>query len=65
MLAVRWEADFLTMLERYITTESAAAVSMLTDGAIMQTALAETPSERTLLERAIAALWNPRQETTQ
>lgn len=64
MLAVRWETDFLAMLERYITAESAAAVSMLTDGAIMQTALSETPSERTLLDRAIAALWIPRQETT-
>ncbi|GAA1083495.1 TetR/AcrR family transcriptional regulator [Tsukamurella spumae] len=63
-LAVRWESDFLAMLERYITTESAAAVSMLSDGAIMQTALAETPSERRLLDRAIAALWTARQEST-
>ncbi|MCS3781576.1 TetR/AcrR family transcriptional regulator [Tsukamurella ocularis] len=64
-LSDRWAADFAATLERYITPESAAAVAMFTDGAIMHTILAEQPADEALLDGAIAALWSPRQETTE
>lgn len=64
-LSTHWAADFAATLERYITPESACAVAMFTDGAIMSTVLAEQPADPDLLERAITALWNPRQETTE
>lgn len=63
-LSVRWETDFTATLERYITAESACAVAMFTDGAIMRTVLTESPVDPAALDRAITALWNPRQETT-
>ena len=59
-LSVRWEDDFIATLERYITAESAAAVAMFTDGAIMRTVLTEGRVDEALLERSITALWNPR-----
>lgn len=64
-LSTHWAADFAATLERYITPESACAVAMFTDGAIMSTVLAEQPADPGLLERAISALWTPRQETTE
>lgn len=64
-LSVHWAADFAATLERYITPDSACAVAMFTDGAVMSTVLAEQPADPALLERAITALWHPRQETTE
>ncbi|MGX9297549.1 TetR/AcrR family transcriptional regulator [Tsukamurella paurometabola] len=63
-LSDRWAADFAETLERYVTPDSAEAVAMLTDGAIMHTVLAAQPPDPARLERAVAALWTPRQETT-
>ncbi|CAM3979776.1 TetR/AcrR family transcriptional regulator [Tsukamurella ocularis] len=60
-LSVRWEEDFIATMRRYVTAESAAAVAMFTDGAIMRTVLTEAPVDRALLERSITALWNPRE----
>lgn len=62
-LGVRWAEDFAATLERYITPESAWAVAVFTDGAIMNTVLVDGPPELDLLERSIAALWTPRRET--
>ncbi|WP_205124514.1 TetR/AcrR family transcriptional regulator [Tsukamurella sputi] len=63
-LSVHWAADFAATLERYVTPESARAVAIFTDGATMNAVLAEQPADPALLEGAITALWNPRQETT-
>ncbi|QRY85539.1 TetR family transcriptional regulator [Tsukamurella tyrosinosolvens] len=64
-LSDRWAADFAETLERYVTPESAAAVGMFTDGATMHTTLTGQPADPGLLDRAITALWKPRQETTE
>ncbi|MET9328780.1 TetR family transcriptional regulator [Tsukamurella sp. NPDC003166] len=64
-LGVHWSTNFIAMLARYITPESADAVAMFTDGATMHTALTAQPVAKELLDRAITALWIPRQETTQ
>ncbi|TWS21447.1 TetR family transcriptional regulator [Tsukamurella asaccharolytica] len=64
VVSIRWSEDFAATLERYLTPDSSRAVAMLTDGAVMHTVLGAHPHDPAQLERAITALWIPRQEST-
>lgn len=61
-LNARWAQAFTTALERYLTDDSARAVAIFTDGAIVNSVLTEQSVDPDLLERSLAALWYPVQE---